>query len=84
MGTAGRSTLLAAVVRAETAPTSVTDPQAWHSPQRPTHLTVVHPHSVHRYAGRAPFAAMAANLGDASDSALRRTVDVPAPAPVAP
>ena len=50
MGTAGRSTDFAAVVRAETAPTSVTDPHAWHSPHRPTHLAVVQPHSVHLYA----------------------------------
>ena len=27
---------------------SATEPQAWHSPQRPTHLAVSHPHSVHR------------------------------------
>ncbi|GAB4084544.1 hypothetical protein GCM10028784_11740 [Myceligenerans cantabricum] len=32
---------------------SVTEPQAWHSPQRPTHFTVVQPHSVHAYAGLA-------------------------------
>ena len=72
IGTAGRSTFLAAVVRAVTAPTSVTDPQAWHSPHRPTHLTVVHPHSVHRYAGLVPFAAMRANLGEPTDSRLHR------------
>ena len=28
---------------------STTVPHCWHSPQRPTHLRVVHPHSVHRY-----------------------------------
>jgi hypothetical protein len=26
---------------------SATDPQAWHSPQRPTHFAEVHPHSEH-------------------------------------
>ena len=29
-------------------PTSATDPQAWHSPQRPTHLPVSQPHSAQR------------------------------------
>ena len=33
-----------------TTPTSATEPQAWHSPQRPTHLPVSQPHSVQRYA----------------------------------
>ena len=28
---------------------SATVPQAWHSPHRPTHLAVVHPHSAQRY-----------------------------------
>jgi hypothetical protein len=44
----------AAVVRATAAPTSSTVPQDWHSPQRPTHFTVVQPHSAQRYpaAGR--------------------------------
>ncbi len=37
-----------AVVRARAAPTSSTVPQAWHSPQRPTHLGEVHPQSVQR------------------------------------
>ena len=32
---------------------SATEPQAWHSPQRPTHLAVSQPHSVQRKAGRA-------------------------------
>ena len=31
-------------------PTSETLPQAWHSPQRPTHLGARHPHSEHRKA----------------------------------
>ena len=34
---------------AEGADPSVTLPHAWHSPQRPTHLAVVQPHSVHWY-----------------------------------
>jgi hypothetical protein len=29
-------------------PSSITEPQAWHSPQRPTHFEADHPHSVHR------------------------------------
>src|SRR5690606_12451321 len=45
---------LTAVV-AGRAPTSSTVPHAWHSPHRPTHLTVVQPHSAHRYAGLAAF-----------------------------
>jgi hypothetical protein len=48
MGMAGRSTTTAAVVRTVTAPISLTEPQAWHSPHRPTHLIVVHPHSEQR------------------------------------
>ena len=48
IGTAGRSTALAAVVRTVTAPTSDTLPHAWHSPHRPTHFTACQPHSEHR------------------------------------
>ena len=48
MGTAGRSTRLAAVVRTVTAPISLTLPHDWHSPHRPTHLTAVQPHSEQR------------------------------------
>ena len=33
-----------------TTPTSATEPHAWHSPQRPTHLPVSQPHSAQRYA----------------------------------
>ena len=48
IGTAGVVTG-AAVVRPEgAAPTSATDPQAWHSPHRPTHLAVAQPHSEQR------------------------------------
>ena len=32
---------------------SRTEPQVWHSPQRPTHLDADQPHSEHRKAGRA-------------------------------
>ncbi len=48
MRTAGVATEAAATVRAAAAPTSPTVPQAWHSPQRPTHLRDVHPHSAQR------------------------------------
>ena len=34
-------------------PTASTLPHAWHSPQRPTHLTAVQPHSEQRNAERA-------------------------------
>ena len=47
MGTAGRVTG-AAAARAVGAAASATEPQAWHSPQRPTHLAVSQPHSVQR------------------------------------
>ena len=48
--TAGRA---AEVVRTVVvAPTSETVPHAWHSPQRPTHFTVLQPHSVQRKVGR--------------------------------
>ena len=51
MSVIGRAGVLTgpAVVRPDgLAPTSSTLPQAWHSPQRPTHLPVSHPHSVQR------------------------------------
>jgi hypothetical protein len=35
---------------------SVTELQAWHSGQRPTHLWPVHPHSVHLYVARTALA----------------------------
>ncbi|GAB3165868.1 hypothetical protein GCM10027059_24050 [Myceligenerans halotolerans] len=38
-------------------------PQAWHSPQRPTHFTVVQPHSVHAYAGLARLVVVVATRG---------------------
>lgn len=51
MGLAGSWTLEAAVVLAVVGPlASTTVPQDWHSPQRPTHLAVVQPHSVQRKA----------------------------------
>ena len=49
MGLAGSAIERAGVVRALCSPTSSMVPQAWHSAQRPTHLTVLHPHSVQRY-----------------------------------
>ncbi len=47
IGTAGVLTGPAAV-RPWTAAASATLPQAWHSPQRPTHLPVSQPHSEQR------------------------------------
>ena len=47
IGTAGRVTGPAAA-RVAGAPASATDPQAWHSPHRPTHLAVSQPHSLQR------------------------------------
>jgi hypothetical protein len=47
MARAGEVVALAFVV-AVTTPTSSTQPQDWHSPQRPAHFPVVHPHSVQR------------------------------------
>ena len=60
IGTAGRVTGLAVVRPAGAAAASATEPQAWHSPQRPTHLAVSQPHSEQRKAGRGVFG-MAAN-----------------------
>ena len=48
IGTAGVRPGCAVVVRVRGAPTSSTVPQAWHSPQRPTHFVVVQPHSPQR------------------------------------
>src|SRR5690625_1646932 len=53
--TTGRA---AAAVRTVVAPASATVPQAWHSPQRPTHLAVVQPHSEQRKLGRAVLVAL--------------------------
>src|SRR5690625_435261 len=50
------------------APASSTVPQAWHSPQRPTHLRVDHPHSVHRNVDFAALA-MADTLSARADTA---------------
>jgi hypothetical protein len=47
IGTAGELTGPAAV-RPTAAAASATLPQAWHSPQRPTHFAVSHPHSAQR------------------------------------
>jgi len=46
---------------------SATEPQAWHSPHRPTHLAVSQPHSVQRKAGREGFV-MAGTLGHRADN----------------
>ena len=56
MGRAGERAGLVATVRGAPPPgpvSSTTEPHAWHSPQRPTHLLAVQPHSVQRKAGRA-------------------------------
>ena len=47
IGTAGALTGPAAA-RSVGAAASATEPQAWHSPQRPTHLVASQPHSVQR------------------------------------
>ena len=47
IGTAGLVTG-AAAARVAGAAASATEPHAWHSPQRPTHLAVSHPHSLQR------------------------------------
>ena len=47
IGTAGAVTGLAAA-RSVGAAASATDPHAWHSPHRPTHLAASQPHSVQR------------------------------------
>lgn len=55
MGRAGDLLGTTAAVRGAPPPgpvSSETDPHAWHSPQRPTHLDVVQPHSTQRNAGR--------------------------------
>lgn len=49
IGRAGALTGPAGTTRAGVADAaSVTVPHVWHSPQRPTHLDVCHPHSAHR------------------------------------
>ncbi len=48
IGTAGVVTGPAAVRLVDGAPASATEPHAWHSPQRPTHLAATHPHSAQR------------------------------------
>ena len=61
-----------AVARSTGEAASTTDPHAWHSPQRPTHLEVSQPHSVQRWAGGALAvwgSRMAVTLGDPADIA---------------
>ena len=48
VGTAGALAAVARVAGPAVAFASTTVPHAWHSPQRPTHLTAVQPHSVQR------------------------------------
>ena len=48
IGTAGRVTGVATARPEGTVAASATDPQAWHSPHRPTHLGVSQPHSLQR------------------------------------
>ena len=67
IGTAGRVTGLAVVRPAGSDAASATDPQAWHSPQRPTHLVASQPHSEQRNAGRGLFG-MAGTLNGAADT----------------
>jgi hypothetical protein len=42
-------------------------PHAWHSPHRPTHLAVSHPHSEQRYAARCLALLMRRTLGQRAD-----------------
>ncbi|GAA1448556.1 hypothetical protein GCM10009602_40170 [Nocardiopsis tropica] len=70
MGRAREVTGAAATDVAAGAPASSTVPQAWHSPQRPTHLRVLHPHSAHRNVVFAAFA-MVATLAAAGDRPRR-------------
>ena len=53
---------------------STTVPHCWHSPHRPTHLIVVHPHSVHRYGAVwvVRLVAITARLRGPSDIGRRR------------
>ena len=57
------------MVRIVGTPTSTTEPHAWHSPHRPTHFTVVHPHSAQRYplARADALDVMSRTLGEAAD-----------------
>ena len=64
IGTADAVGAVARVVDA-VADVSATDPQAWHSLQRPTHTGDTHPHSPHRYV--AVVFAMDVTLPAASD-----------------
>ena len=48
IGTAGVVTGVAVVRPGGTTAASATEPQAWHSPQRPTHFAVSQPHSEQR------------------------------------
>jgi hypothetical protein len=52
IGRAGAVTGPAFTVRGLGTPISSTLPQVWHSGQRPTHFTLVAPHSTQRYPSR--------------------------------
>jgi len=69
MGTAGDVTGPAGVRLLGALP-SVTLPQAWHSPHRPTHFAVSQPHSPQRYDNRlrALDLLMSPTLGHRSDN----------------
>src|SRR5215218_487643 len=84
MGRAGAVTGPAATARraGAAAPTSASEPHAWHSGQRPTHLAEAYPHSLQRWAGRADFtpeAGTTATLTAAADSS--GDLQLPSPAP---
>ena len=70
IGTAGVLTGPAAA-RSTGAVVSRIEPQAWHSPHRPTHLVVSQPHSLQRWAGRGAraWADMVVTLGERTDRA---------------
>src|SRR5690606_32573030 len=68
IGTAGAVTAPGATICTPArAPSSSTVPHAWHSPQRPTHLVVRHPHSAHRYPVRCAALLMAGTLPRSAD-----------------
>ncbi|GAA0324338.1 hypothetical protein GCM10010302_74350 [Streptomyces polychromogenes] len=85
IGSAAEVTRPAAVVRTAGAPISSTVPHAWHSGQRPSHFTVVQPHSVQRKDGRSLAderevrAAMPPTVTGAADNAARAAARAGAP-----
>src|SRR5690606_24172160 len=77
IGRAAERTGLTAVVRgpAEAGPSSATVPHSWHSPQRPTHFAVVHPHALQRKAGREDLARERAEVVELTDVTLGAATD---------